>query len=776
MRSHQRWKPAEEDDETDASKNSPMEQLLFSNDLPNLRKTLLPIHFKDLATYPQVSPEHSRDDCIHVLPHNDFVRGCCFSPDGQLVATACDDGMLHIWDTRQGILQQLLGESTEFMLGVAMSRLEVSDTTPNSRTILTAFDEREVYTWYVTGKNVAPLPNVTDHTGEVQCVAVSAPAGKLAVGLDNGIEVWDMVGNTWARAKGFEGLHDSSVRCVEFSPNGRFLASTSGPDITIWDVDTGVELRAPAPHVDDSETPQGEEASGCGEETEEGAAPPVGHTRNMDGLAFSPDSEFLASGSDDTTARIWKIDKHNAACKTVVSILDYHTSYVNTVSFSADGTLLATGSSDNIIGIWKNTAQGGWGEGETREVPYRILHGHSSTVYRVSFSPHGRLLASSSSDGSLRMWDLNKLDVGTSKAAPPDPPTGVDAGPGHGDTVTCVAVSEDGKTIASASHDGTVCFWDGLTGRRQRTKDKVHEAEVLSMTFSADGKRLVSTSIDASVFVWTIPEPSKPLLIPIALKDHHDWVRDAKFDVPGQQVVTGSDDGKVRVYDVLRTKDRDIEPKKTYHYHGGYVYSVIFSPNGKWIASGDDDRVIVWRSDQDVQSPPENMNDDQVQSPIRTVIFSADGQQVVSLSKDETIAVWMFDSTDGPKCRIVEKDPLEHFGYFRSMRIDPKFPNVILTELGALYVDIQGEQPGSKELAKRYPSGWGAVQLKSDRDDTSIKLSGGITISLPSFVGVADDFLSCRVQRDTVVIGCKSGEVLVLRFNAPEGLGEDSSN
>lgn len=764
MRSYRRWKIDEEGIETDTSKGSPMDLLLFSTDLHNLRKILLPIHFDCLAIYPQVNSQNSRGDSTHILPHSDWVRGCCFSPDGLLVATSCDDGRVHVWDAQTGNLQQVLGESDHYMRGVAISHLEVSDAASDNQIILTAVDGKEVHTWDVTGNDVVPLPSVTGDIGHVRCIAISSAAGKLVAGGDGGISVWNMANATWSRVPGFECFHEHSVRCVEFSPNGKLLASTSGPDITIWNADTGeVECTLPAKSTQPEAT-QGEGVPEGDEEAEAEEIPHGGHSDTIDGLAFSPDSKFLASGSDDRTSRIWSIDTRET-----VSILEYHTLYVNTVSFSSDGALLATGSSDDSIGIWKRKAPGDWGGGETRTRPDQVLHGHSSSVYKVSFSPYGRLLASASDDQFLRIWDLDRLDVKTCEA-PPDPLPEVNAGPGHEDSVSCVAVSEDGRTVVSASNDGTICFWDGLTGRRQRTTDKFHQAEVLSMTFSPDGGRLVTTSIDASVFIWTIPKASESLPTPIRLNGHDDWVRDAKFDGRGQRVATGSDEGTVRVYDVSHITGHDIDPAKAFEYHEGYVYSVVFSPDGTHLASGDDLRVMVWRYDHELQSgPDENMTDDRVQSPMRTVVFSTDGRQVISLSKDRTIAIWRLGSTEGPKCRIVEEDP--DFGQFRSMRIDPEYPDVILTELGALRVDYQAGHMTRKGPVKLYPPGWYALWLS--RGATSITLREKMTISLPSFVNVSDEFFSCRVQRDVVVIGCTSGEVLLFRFAAREIFGED---
>ena len=112
-------------------------------------------------------------------------------------------------------------------------------------------------------------------------------------------------------------------------------------------------------------------------------------------IAFSPNSQFLASASDDTTARVWDITAdipHRA--------IQGHSIDVITVAFSPDGMLLASGSADGTVGIW-NVLAGSL---------CHMLTGHSSEVRAVAFSPKV-LLASASTDKTIRLWNTTTGDL-----------------------------------------------------------------------------------------------------------------------------------------------------------------------------------------------------------------------------------------------------------------------------------------------------------------------------------------------------------------------------
>jgi WD40 repeat protein len=126
--------------------------------------------------------------------------------------------------------------------------------------------------------------------------------------------------------------------------------------------------------------------------------------------------------------------------------LEGHSDAVHSVAFSADGRLLASSSCDNTIKLWDPSTG----------VLKNTLEGHSDLVHPVAFSADGRLLASSSCDNTIKLWD---------------PSTGVlkHTLEGHSNPVQSVAFSADGRLLASGSWDNTIKLWDPSTGALRHT-------------------------------------------------------------------------------------------------------------------------------------------------------------------------------------------------------------------------------------------------------------------------------------------------------------------
>lgn len=193
--------------------------------------------------------------------------------------------------------------------------------------------------------------------------------------------------------------------------------------------------------------------------------------------------------------------------------LEGHTEGVSSVAFSPDGSLLASASSDNTIKLW-NPATG-------QEM--QTLRGHTFSVFKLAFSPDG-LLASASADSSIGLWNL---DTGQE----------VHVLLKHTDYVQAVSFSQDGLLLASGSWDRTVRLWNPSTGQELRILTG-HTDKVVALCFSQDSSLLASGSKDKTIRLWN---PSTGQLIQ-TLKGHTAAVTSLLFSQDSSLLASGSAD------------------------------------------------------------------------------------------------------------------------------------------------------------------------------------------------------------------------------------------
>jgi WD40 repeat protein len=288
----------------------------------------------------------------------------------------------------------------------------------------------------------------------------------------------------------------------------------------------------------------------------------IGHTKNVNSVAFSPGGEVLVSGSDDDTVKMWDV-----ATGRVVRTLEglSHagpTHWIGEVDFSPNGTLLASGSGDATVNLW-DVATG---------TVTHTLAGHIWAVTSVAFSPDGRLLASGSRDNTLKLWDVaTGLELRTLV--------------GHTSQVSTVAFSPDGELLASGSDDSLVKLWDVVTGQEVRSLVG-HTGSVTSVAFSPDGTLLASGAADNTIRLW---DATTGALVQ-TLARHTKWVTSVAFSPDGKLLASGSRDNTLKLWDVATGLEL-----RTLIGHTNEVWAVAFSLDGTLLASGSwDDTVKLW--------------------------------------------------------------------------------------------------------------------------------------------------------------------------------------
>jgi len=170
----------------------------------------------------------------------------------------------------------------------------------------------------------------------------------------------------------------------------------------------------------------------------------------------------------------------------------------------------------------------------------QTLQGHTSAVYSVAISPDGKTLASGSYDNTVRLWE-----VATGKA--------LQTLQGHTNCVCSVAFSPDGKTLASGSYDNTVRLWEVATGKALQTLQG-HTLVVNSVAYSPDGKTLASGSEDQTVRLWEVVS-GQYLSV---WKKFKGAINSIVWNPTGEELTTGDESGAVKRWHL--PKDLKKEP------------------------------------------------------------------------------------------------------------------------------------------------------------------------------------------------------------------------
>jgi WD40 repeat protein len=329
-----------------------------------------------------------------------------------------------------------------------------------------------------------------------------------------------------------------------------------------------------------------------------------GHKRRVMSLAISSDGVRVVSGSRDRTMRVWdgRSFKEIGLCE--------HEDEVNSVTFSPDSTLIASGSDDCTVWIWNALSL---------EMVTRLV-GHKQLVTSVAFFPDGTRIASASWDCTVRMWDAR-----TYEPLPGLPCSGL---------VYAIAISLDSTRLALGEYtsgtEGILHVFDILTLEEQAQISISPGAHLpWAIAFSPGGDLIASGTVSGAIQIWNASNLSSIATI----RGHHGQVTSIAFSSDGSQVVSGSDDGTVRIRPVTSSEEQ-LAPIPG---HDARVTHVVFSSDGSRLVSGSDDKTVrIWDGLACEELAVLHGHEDAV----CTVAYSPDDTRVISGSRDHTVRVW----------------------------------------------------------------------------------------------------------------------------------------
>jgi len=234
------------------------------------------------------------------------------------------------------------------------------------------------------------------------------------------------------------------------------------------------------------------------------------------------------------------------------------------------------------------------------------LTGHDGAVNSIAYSSNGRMLASGSADGTVRIWDMR---TGEELMTP------LRSGDG---AVWSVSLATNGESVVSGTDVGVVCVWSLVDAHAYAQRLRGHSAAVSSVLYSPKGSHLASTSTDSTVILWN-SETHQQLAL---LRGHTGVVHALAFTPDSLTLATGSEDQTIRLWDAVTGKLR----YKSSHLHEESIYSLCFLPDGQKIAAGSGNNIMLCKS-QTGQNTALLHNGS---SPILSVSPASDGLSLVS--------------------------------------------------------------------------------------------------------------------------------------------------
>ncbi len=319
----------------------------------------------------------------------------------------------------------------------------------------------------------------------------------------------------------------------------------------------------------------------------------AGHAGPVKAVAFAPNGQWAATGSTDRTVRLWHVPTGETR-----AVLNGHTASVTSVAFDPAGTQLASGSADGTVRLWNTKSLGGTNP-EPADIGQQVLELQSGVVHQVAFAPDGQLLAAACEKGMVHMISLPDTDVRRVIR-------------GHVGAVRCLSFMSQGKLLATGSSDQSIRFWNVATGAQAAAWNTDYPIHALAFVPNSDtaywadpltygvgrvsltgapvdyaglhqnsvsqlgwepGGRVLTASLDGTLRAWSGSPPREMALA----RGQFGAVWCLSIAGGGGWVLAGYQDGHVRLWELSEPPQRALLPSE---------HSVAFGPHGRQLFVG----------------------------------------------------------------------------------------------------------------------------------------------------------------------------------------------
>jgi WD40 repeat protein len=495
--------------------------------------------------------------------HTESVYELLYSSDGKTLTSGSNDNSVRRWNTQSWESIRTINSPSSVM-ALAYS--------PDEKTLAFASDDRRIR--LLDTQSESSEKNLNKHTHKFYSFALSPDKKTIAsASNDHTVHLWDAQSG---RLKQTFKDYSANVTALTYRPDGKVLAAGSGNNLQLRNIQTGQlipsfkqldgKIYSLAYHIDNKILAIGLDNKSIQLlDTQSGEVVKTfdAFTGRVNALAYHPDGKTIASGSGGIL-QLWDVQSGELIQTLNMKMKGYVS--INALAYSHDGKMLAS-LNDNKVQLWDEQLKSNY-------QLKRTLNNHPHEISSLTFSPYDKELIATSPQG-LRLWDTQSGALKQTLN-------------GHTSGVDKLTYRPDGKVLASAANDKKVLLWD-TQSRQVKKSFRGHGRGVTALTYSFDGKQLASASGLDDNNSMLIQDISSGVLLK-SVKGYSSDIYKLAYH-PDSNVLASASFNRLKLWDA---QSGELQKTLT-QYTQKRINALLYSPDGKTIASASDDKIIrLW--------------------------------------------------------------------------------------------------------------------------------------------------------------------------------------